>query len=242
MPAQGRSRWRTFSLRAFFILVTLVSVIVGYLLTKVQPMVRQWEAVDRFVEQGAEIETRPSELSDLIKRFLPEDRNSDITMIKLNGCQGDISETMKGLRHLPHLERLYLTNLKLEDEDIADISQLVKLRRLALWCNKLTDASAASLASLPNLEVVDIQRNDMTWHTLREFQDRPDIVIFDDEIVANCADLEAIAQLTIAKLNFRFRHLTLQDYSPGMVAKVFQARPFEGYPRLEDHTAGLGEF
>ena len=236
MPAQGRSRWRTFSLRAFFIWVTLVSVIVGYLLTKVQPMVRQWEAVDRFVEQGAEIETRPSELSDLIKRFLPEDRNSDITMIKLNGCQGDISETMKGLRHLPHLERLYLTNLKLEDEDIADISQLVKLRRLALWCNKLTDASAASLASLPNLEVVDIQRNDMTWHTLREFQDRPDIVIFDDEIVANCADLEAIAQLTIAKLNFRFRHLTLQDYSPGMVAKVFQTHPFEGYPRLKELT------
>jgi len=108
-------------------------------------MQRQWESADRFLALGAEIETQPSDLPWLVKQFLPADRNSNVTMLQLKRSR-DLGDALKGLKHLPHLERLYLTRDKIEDEDIVNFSHLKKLKRLALWGNRLTDASAAQLA------------------------------------------------------------------------------------------------
>jgi len=215
-----RSRWRTFGLRSFLIVVTLTSVAIGYFLTTVQPMLRQWESVDRFVKVGARIQTRPSELPPLIKRFLPADRNSDITVMSLKH-RDNVDEAMKGLRHLTHLDRLYLPGLKIEDEDLVGISKLTKLRRLALWRNSITDASVGELASLPNLEVIDIKHTQMTWRSLLQFKQQPNLQVRHNfEFATSCAELE-----TLAQLNERPDRLTLEDYSPGAVAKAFELFP-----------------
>ena len=194
----------------------------------IQPMERQWEAADRFKALGAEIETSPSKIPWLIKQFLPDDRNSDITTIKVPSFAGECSEAMKGLRHLPHVERLYLTRQEIEDDDVAALSKLTKLRRLALWGNRLTDESAEQLASIPNLEVIDLKKNDFSWRALLAFEDRPDIEVRHDFAFesAKSEELEAMA-----RLNNQSEKLTLEDYSPGMVAKAFQ-----WFPNLKEFT------
>ena len=222
MSARRRNRWRTFSLRSFLILVFLTGLSIGFWVSTVQPMQRQWEAVDRFLAVNAEIETSPSNLPWLAKQFLHADRSSDVTMIKLPPSFKDAGEAVKGLKHLPHLERLYLPRQRITDEDIAEFSKLKKLKRLALWGNQLTDASVQQLASLPNLEVIDLKKNQFTWRALLPFQDRPNVDVRHDFKFDNATSAELE---TMVHLNNQTRKLTLKDYAPGIVAKAFQWLP-----------------
>ena len=101
--ARKRKRWHSYSLRSFLFLTSLAAVVIGCWVSLMQPMQRQWEAVDRFEALGATVESTPSNLPWRVKLFLVEDRNENVTMNQLpsKGHTGSISETMKGLKHLP---------------------------------------------------------------------------------------------------------------------------------------------
>jgi len=174
-PTRKR-RFLRFSILRLLILIAIIGGIFGLWARAVYPLQQQWRTVRPLIKQGARVETKPSQVPDWIKKFLPEGETENIDAIYFRNKESFTSKDLECLKHLPFLERLYVQGCGISDADIETVSKHRPLRRLAIWHNpKLTNACVANLQKLKNLEIVDVKNTSINSRGIADLRSNPSL-------------------------------------------------------------------
>ena len=157
----------------------LIMLLIGIYLATLEPGRRQWAAVALILKRGGSVETTPSNVPGA-SLFLPGG-GGNIEAVFFNR-QPATDETIKVLKQLPHLRRLYLERTDLQPHHLDTIGTMTDLQRLSIWGQgkQFNDtADFGKLASLKNLEKLDIHFNKRTdeWRRLVPLTDIPNLEV-----------------------------------------------------------------
>lgn len=136
----------------------LVTAALAVLLAIRQSAVRKYEGQRRAAAEllavGGTCTVEPIRPAPL--RWLVADGDlGPVATVRLEGCS-EPGKSLAALADLPDLERLYISNSAVTDDDLRHIAGLKKLRRLALWRTNITERGIRHLENLENLELLDI--------------------------------------------------------------------------------------
>jgi hypothetical protein len=156
--------WYRIRLRTLLLFGIALSVGLGWLGIKVQPMRNELEAAAEIQNMGGGVTYGLSGRGDVRTRLQPEmGRTTDRWIRKLFGFhhafanEVDLKETgvtdsdLALLKDLPHLEFLALDNTKITDDGLAHLAGLDNLLVLTLSGTQVTDAGMAHLEGLSEL-------------------------------------------------------------------------------------------
>jgi hypothetical protein len=148
------SRWKRFSLRTMFVLMTLVCVIVGAWSMYVNPYRLQMQslaAVDRLQGNSAKTAAEgPKWQRWLVTTFLGDEAFVRVTEVDLAGKQVD-DAALRAISGLTHLEKLTLDNTQITDNSAGILRSMPALKSVSMRYTNISDRCAAQLAVLPNL-------------------------------------------------------------------------------------------
>jgi hypothetical protein len=153
-PAQSRRRWFRFCLRTLLILVTALSVLLGWIGWRLR-QVRSEQATIAWVEEMGGKVSGPSWFSGKMRRvnlqFTQVSDVSPLAGLKSLEILSLYSTTVSDLTPLEELKNLAL--LHLDRTQVSDLSPLVRLKNLEMLSLAYTQVSDLSpLAELKNLK------------------------------------------------------------------------------------------
>ncbi len=174
-PARHRRSWAQFSLRAFLVALTLVSVGLGWLGIQIEYARRQRNATEAMncsevgysyerVENPDESVTwnkaAPHTTLAILRRICGDNLFSDVECLNTNDAQFDPS-SLTNLSSLRSLRFLSLSTVdgrrKITDADLAPVLRLTHLRALAIDSSAVTDAGLQYLSGLTQLVCLELQ-------------------------------------------------------------------------------------
>jgi hypothetical protein len=151
------SRWRRFSLRTLFVLMTLCCVVVGMWSIYVNPYRMQRRSLAAVYRLNGTAQLANAEGSRferwLVATSLGDDAFVNVTEVDLRGRRVDDSALYE-LAALTHLETLKLDLTQITDDGINVLRSMPRLTTLHLRHTNLSDRAAATLAALPRLDTV----------------------------------------------------------------------------------------
>ena len=221
-----RFRFR-FRLSTFLFLVTAIGVSAGVWVGWVEPVRKQWAAVDPLLDRGAQVETSPSKLPEWMKKLLPTGKTENIEALFFKNTTKLTSDDLKCLSRLPHLKRLYLERSGLDDQGVAWIAACPSIERLSIWGNsKVTNKTAPILASLPNLKLIDLHDTGMNWRTMIEFDEKPQTKVVEDFrfYALKSSELEVLA-----KINNKAGSLDIKGADATTIPRTISLFPYISY-------------
>ena len=170
-------RWFSLSLRTFCLLFVIFGLVIGFWSTSVRPLRQQWSDAEAFLSLPyVKVTTKPvDDLAPWMAYFLPLDQRYYIDSIKIRGrtIGSDKAEKKKiiaAISRMPRLERLYLEETDLTDQDCQILSRIKTLKRAAMWYTGITDDGVAGFADLPELEILDVHGTAVSWKTHHQFR------------------------------------------------------------------------
>ncbi len=97
-----------------------------------------------------------------------------ITFVHLEGQQVS-EELLKELRWAGRIERLYLAETGLTDQQLDHVGLLSYVKRMSLWGNPITDDGLLELSTMYHLEVLDIHDTQVTAHGINQLKVLPNL-------------------------------------------------------------------
>jgi hypothetical protein len=160
----GRRGWRTFSLKAFFILIAIVSVALGWRCRNVrrQDSVLQWirangGAASIFKEGNTPPFTRPPE-----HESIPLWGYGGNIHVELYGDGPGREEAFRGLAEVNRVVKLELYDGAVDDDKMRYVGAMRHLQYLAIHCCKVTDHGLMQLKNCRFLRLVMCSDTDVT--------------------------------------------------------------------------------
>ena len=169
VPRKPRRRWLQVSLRTLLILVTLLSIGLGWFVHRGE---RQRRAVAAILEMGGSITyDSPAAAAEFFDfdRWLPLDCFDDVCIVDLYASK----VTDAGMMHvkvLPRLEGLKLAETHVTDAGLTHIQKLTELKWLTLDGTDVTDAGLAQLEGLTQLKYLSLNATQVTDVGLQQLQ------------------------------------------------------------------------
>ena len=132
------------------------------------PERREWYdwSMDRREKIAADIEARGGQVRANIHK--------SITFVHLEGKEIS-NDLLKELRFAGVIDRLYLANTGITDQQLDYISVLPYLKRLSLWNNPISDQGLRELENLQRLEVLDVHNTEVTAIGLNRLAKLPEL-------------------------------------------------------------------
>src|SRR4051794_13812099 len=128
-------RWKRFSLRTLFVMMTLTCAVVGGWSVYVNPYRLQMQSLDVVNQLQGEAKKEMATGSRferwLVTRFLGDEAFMRVTDVKLSGDRVD-DEAARALAGLIHLESLSLDQTKITDQGAVVLRSMPQLKRLSL--------------------------------------------------------------------------------------------------------------
>lgn len=169
------TRWKSFSLRSLFVLMTLCCIVVGVWSVHVNPFRVQRQslaAVYRLNGTAQQESAKGSAFKQwLVTKSLGEDAFVHVTEVDLRGKNVD-DAALAELAGLWQLEILKLDGTKITDDGMRILLSMPRLKELHLRHTNLSDRAAATLAALPQLETVYLTGTKMTDASVDELAKR----------------------------------------------------------------------
>lgn len=130
------------------------------------PERREWYdwSMDRREKIAADIEARGGQVRANIHK--------SITFVHLEG-KAISKDLLKELRFAGAIDRLYLANTGITNQQLDYISVLPYLKRLSLWNNPISDQGLRELEYLKQLEVLDVHNTEVTASGLNRLSKLP---------------------------------------------------------------------
>ena len=159
------NRWKRFSLRTLFVLMTFCCLLVGTWSVYVNPYRLQSQSlavVNRL--QGNSAKTNadgPAWLRWMVTSFLGKNAFMHVTEVDLAGRKVDDKE-LRSLSGLTHLEKLTLDYTQITDDGTVALRSMPALQHLSMRYTNISDRSASRLAALPNVRRVILTGTTMT--------------------------------------------------------------------------------
>ncbi len=174
-----KRRYLQFSLRTFFVLLTLFCVVAGWRMNQLR---RQWEAVEWVRENGGRVGYSMDDFEgDILSRY----ELRDVLWVVVGN---DTFSDLTPLANLTNLESLDLYGT--EVSDLTPLANLTNLEYLGLYGAEVSDLTP--LANLTNLEVLSIDGTEVSDLTpLANLTNLEDLYLDDTEV----SDLTPLANL-----------------------------------------------
>ena len=199
-PPKPKRRWFQNRLRTLLALALLTSAGLGLWSNYVRSFRSQAEAAEQLREVGAAIETRAGAPAWMCWLF-GGDRFQNVVMVHLEH-QKFKAQDLAPLRHLPHLEQLYLAASSVDDVGLAHVRGLRKIKRMSLWKTNVTDDGMANLAGLTSVEVLDIHYTKLSDECLVHLEGMSRL----ERLILNFALTDKGLQRLAALPNIRIQH------------------------------------
>ena len=163
------------------VLFLVVGVCGGTWIQMISPVRQQWAAIEPFLDMGAQLETKPSNVPEWLEFLLEDGKTEDIEAIRF--CWPNrykpLSKTIESLKRLPHLKTLEIPSAELKPLHLKLIAELTQLEHLVVSANHgLAKADLILLANLKNLRTLDICNCEgQDWRTLLAFRENHQLTI-----------------------------------------------------------------
>lgn len=108
---------------------------------------------------------------DMRDLFAP---HREFVSVHLNSASG-VARLLPKLAALPEVERLFLSQSDVADDDLEHLRSLPKLRALWLDQTRITDQGLPALAALPHLATLSLDGTKVTGHGLKSLAALPDL-------------------------------------------------------------------
>lgn len=154
-PTRKRRRWRQFSLRTMFVLLTVAAVFLAMLSPPLVERGREQAVVRTIEAAGGRVSVYDTKY-DYVPRF-----------------GSSVVSTVLGSRIYQRVSELVLSGSTIKDADLEQFHQLTRLRALSLGGTKVTDAGLPHLKHNANLESLDLSQTlvtDTGLQHLKEFR------------------------------------------------------------------------
>jgi hypothetical protein len=163
--ACAQKRWRLqLSLRALFVVTTVLASLLAVVLSQVDRQRRSVEAITRaggYVEyeyRSGRDELNESYARQLLRAVLPNDYIDTVKRVHLENCydfgDSDLARLKDKLRALDNIEKLYLDNTKVSDAGLIHLYGLSSLESIGLHGTFVTPGGAEILqAELPHCAI-----------------------------------------------------------------------------------------
>lgn len=151
-----RRRWLTLCLLTMVCALSVV-VLAGYA-RMVRSNALQHRAAMELEAKGAELTWRPIEPAwwrTVLQRVLEPALARQCIAVHAEHA-GLEDADLAWVRHLPHLEKLYLADNPIGDQGLVHLRGLRNLERLSLWGTEITDDGMRHVGQLKSLKVLDI--------------------------------------------------------------------------------------
>ncbi len=147
-------KWRRFSLRTLFIVMTLCCLLFGVWAVYVNPYRLQQRSLAVVNNLQGNTGKAPAEGAGwqrwLVTTLLGDDAFQQVTEVELNGKKID-DATLRSLAGLIYLRKLSLDYTPVTDDSIATLRSMPKLQNVSLRYTNVSDRGAEQLATLPEL-------------------------------------------------------------------------------------------
>ena len=159
-PTTTRStRWRSFSLRAMFALMTVCCIVLGVWSVYVDPFRRQAQSLAAVHRLQGQVYIDPAKgpawQGWLVRKLLGDKAFVHVTKVDLSlGKVGD--DELRSFAGLTFLKELHLDYTKVTDDGIAALGSMRDLTDLSLRYTSLSDRGLKSLCNLPRLEKLTV--------------------------------------------------------------------------------------
>jgi Leucine rich repeat len=150
-------RWRRFSLRTLFILISICCVLLGLWSVYVNPFRRQAQSRAAAVRLQGDVVVLPAPGPPWFRWIVAAMLGPDefVQVVKLDLSHRPVDDTaLHSLSGLVYLQRLDLDHTQITDAGIPALVSMQDLMSLSLRYDKLSDRSAASLSQLTNLQTL----------------------------------------------------------------------------------------
>jgi Leucine Rich Repeat (LRR) protein len=181
IPANRRRRWLQFSLRTFFVFVTLVAAACAWLHSRYERAQRQRAAVEALASSGmirydyddesdSSNQGRPSGrfVAPLwLRQLVGADFFRDVVMV----CTSQGDDQLHHLRAFANLRRLTLAGgPKVTDAGLENVKDLSGLQELRFGGTKITSAGLKYVSGLNELETLDLFATEVSDEGLDSLQ------------------------------------------------------------------------
>ena len=155
--ARMKSLLPRFSLRAFFVFITVFGIFCGWLGLKAKTALTQQYAVSRIHALGGAVgyeikavDPFEPEETPWVRRLLGDDFFETVNSVGFGGA--DIAgKNLTFLKYLPHVEDVSFGSTGASDKELAHLKHLPRLETLNLFQSDANDAALAELKSLRSL-------------------------------------------------------------------------------------------
>jgi hypothetical protein len=178
MIADRLPKWKSFSLRTLFVLMTVCCLFIGAWSVYVNPYRRQQQSlavVHRLQGSVAEKAVASSTWHRwLITSFLGKEAYTHVTMVDLDAHAVDDAD-LQSLNGLTHLEQLSLDRTQVTDAGLATLRAMPHLQVLSLRYTAVTDRSIPILAAAPELHTLGLTGTKVTDAATDELAKSPSL-------------------------------------------------------------------
>lgn len=171
-----KRRWAQFTLRGFFVLVTILCVALG---TWIVPAERQRRAVAAIealhgrVTYADDTQTKATPTT-LLRRWLPRDCFNEVRTVCLSSTAVTDAQ-LTNVEWLADLREFDLDVTQVTDAGLAHLRAMKRLKRLSLNGTQVTDAELAHLRALTALEWLQLNGTRVTGAGLDHLQAMADL-------------------------------------------------------------------
>ena len=176
-----KRRGLRFSLLSFCIFVFGCGALLGYWQMKLDPIVRQWTAVEGLVKDGATTSTGPQELPSWMTFGLEEGKTSFIEGVDLRDVRLT-EDVIKQLQELPRLKTLRFDGFLESEDRIDELHQLVSLENLEIITDtnismvaRVKDRDLKRLIDHPSLQQLTLFDTEATRRTRALFESKSEV-------------------------------------------------------------------
>lgn len=178
-PTSSRSfRWKRYSLRSLFVLMTVSCLFLGAWSVYVNPYRLQARSLAEVNRLQGEVQFEPADGPAwhrwLVIKLLGDDAFVHVTKVNLAGRTID-DQALRSLTGLTHLKDLSLDHTKTTDDGLSAIRSMPELSTLSLRYTPVSDRSAGVLSALPKLSKLMLTGTKLSDETIPELAKSPSL-------------------------------------------------------------------
>lgn len=179
-PARPRRRWFQFTLRGMFVFITLIAVVLGFTVSRIE---RQRRAVLAIEELGGRVGYRdpnvpPGKVESWLRSHIPQVYFDPVIWVDLSRL-GTSDTDLALVTRFESIESLRLGESRVTDAGAIHLLGLSSLERLSLPKCRLSDEGLIRLAELKSLKFINRWGTRVTQQGVDEFKkSRPDCEVF----------------------------------------------------------------